>query len=85
MSESNLSATPDFSGRTVYRFGEGCPMGADGRPLYSWPYTLHYTPGRPEGEFYAAEGDGRNGNGTFLSAGRLLEPMWRTHLERTAA
>lgn len=67
----------------VYLLGKGYGTGADGKPVYFYPYTLHYAPGHPSGEFFLAEGDARVGNGGFVPAARLLEPMWRAHLEIT--
>lgn len=46
--------------------------GSDGKPDYSWPYRLHYTPGF-KGDFHFWESDGRNGFGGFLSARKALE------------
>ena len=65
----------------VYRLGEGYPITQEGKPLYSWPYTVDYAPGHPSGDFYLGEGDARNGQGSFLHAGQVLQPQWRRHLE----
>lgn len=67
----------------VYQFGEGYPIQSNGKPLYSWPYAVYFSPECPSGEFYLSEGDGRNGNGSYFSAADLLKPQWRTHLEIT--
>ncbi len=45
----------------AYKLGEGYGTTSEGKPLYSWPYTVHYTLGYELGGFYLAEGDARNG------------------------
>jgi hypothetical protein len=73
----------DRGKQRVYQFGEGHPIQSDGKPLYSWPYAVYFSPECPSGEFYLSEGDGRNGNGSYFSAADLLKPQWRSHLEIT--
>lgn len=67
----------------VYRLGEGYPVTAEGKPLYSWPYTVHFAPDYPGNQYCLGEGDGRNGSGSFFPASTILEPRWRDHLEKT--
>lgn len=58
----------------VYKLGEGYPTTQGGKPLYSYPYTVHYAPDHDDRPFYLGSGDARNGNGTFLSAADVLRP-----------
>ncbi len=71
----------DYREIRVYHLGEGFRNGQNGQPFFGWPYRVDYTPDNATGVFYLSEGDGRNGNGSFMDAARLLEPVWREHLE----
>ena len=72
----------DMPKMQVYRLGQGYATTLEGKPLYSWPFTVDYAPDNPGGDFYLAEGDARNGNGGFFRAIEVLKPHWRDHLER---
>ena len=51
----------------------------------TWPFMVDYAPGRMGGEFCLSSGDGRNGNGTFLSPSEALLPQWRRDVEEAGA
>ena len=51
----------------------------------SWPYEISFAPFYRSGEFYLAEGDGRNGSGGFFQPGTMLESQWYRHLEITGS
>jgi hypothetical protein len=77
---------PDHTSKLlVYHLGTGYGTTREGKPLYSWPYSVDYTPGCPQGEFFLSEGDARNGNGAFFPAASVLGPEWRGHLETAGA
>lgn len=65
-----------------YTLGKGYPT-HEGKPLYSWPFEVSFAPSRDGDVWYLAEGDARNGNGSFFTAQQVLEPQWRSHLEHT--
>lgn len=67
----------------LYSLGLGYGKKQDGSLLYSWPYSVEYSPEYRADEFLIAEGDGRNGNGSFFTAAQVLEPQWHRHLELT--
>ena len=68
----------------VYKLGEGYPVTPEGKRLYSYPYTVYYTPDA-DYPFYMGSGDARNGNGSFLSAKDMLRPEWQSDLQRAEA
>lgn len=69
----------------AYLLAQGYMMGLDGKPIYSWPYRVHFTPGYKPGDFCLSSGDARNGNGSFMSAATALETQWRGDLESAGA
>jgi len=69
----------------AYLLAEGHPTGSDGEVLFLLPYRVHFTPGHKTGDFCLSAGDGRNGNGTFMTAATALEPEWRGDLESVGA
>ena len=62
---------------TVYKLAQG----GDG----AFSFAVDYAPGNTSGEFYLSSGDGRNGNGTFLTAREALAINWRGDLDAAGA
>jgi len=65
----------------VYHLGQGYRNNQNSQPFLGWPFMVDYTPDNKSGVFYLSEGDTHNGNGCFMNAARVLEPVWREHLE----